>query len=147
WFVYATFGHAAADFDHPVAPADDERDNISNVTPHAQFMGNAVYEFLPAISRGTSVPSATPRMELTTVDVIPGGGPAFEASIHPQDDTLWYRLVAGGATPRYVRLRPRATLAAIVEGNETPLPEKLVKATTVEILNLRPAMSYNLPAA
>src|SRR5882762_7935346 len=45
WFVYATFGHAAADFDHPVAPADDERDNISNVTPHAQFAGNALYEY------------------------------------------------------------------------------------------------------
>src|SRR5262245_20330192 len=42
WFVYATFGHTAASLDRPVAPAEDERDNISNVTPHAQFAGNAL---------------------------------------------------------------------------------------------------------
>src|SRR5215510_10748035 len=28
WFVYATFGHTAGDFDNPVPPADDERDNV-----------------------------------------------------------------------------------------------------------------------
>src|SRR6516162_8833382 len=37
WFVYATFGHTAASLDNPVPPADDERDNVSNVTPHAEF--------------------------------------------------------------------------------------------------------------
>src|SRR4051812_41109760 len=36
WFVYATFGQPAASLDKPVPPAEDERDNISNVTPHAQ---------------------------------------------------------------------------------------------------------------
>ena len=35
WFVYATFGHSAASLDRPVPAAEDERDNISNVTPHA----------------------------------------------------------------------------------------------------------------
>ena len=30
-----SFGHAAADFDNPVSPAEDERDNVLNVTPHA----------------------------------------------------------------------------------------------------------------
>ena len=44
WFLYATFGHAATDFDNPVSPAEDERDNVLNVTPHAQFVGNALYE-------------------------------------------------------------------------------------------------------
>ena len=53
WFVYATFGHTAADFDNPVSPAEDERDNIANVTPHAEFTGSALYEFLPALSSGT----------------------------------------------------------------------------------------------
>ena len=37
WFVYASFGHAAADLDRPVSPAEDERDNVTNVTPHAEF--------------------------------------------------------------------------------------------------------------
>ena len=53
WFVYATFGHSASSLDRPVPPADDERDNVSNVTPHAEFVGNALYEYLPALSRGS----------------------------------------------------------------------------------------------
>ena len=72
WFVYATFGHSAASLDNPVAPAEDERDNILNVTPHAQFVGNALYEYLPALSRGTGEPQPTARLELTTVDLEPG---------------------------------------------------------------------------
>ena len=39
------FGHWAGSLDSPVTPAEDERDNIANVTPHAQFAGNAVYEY------------------------------------------------------------------------------------------------------
>src|SRR5262249_23556923 len=50
WFVYATFGHTAAELDHPISPLEDERDSIANVTPHAQFTGSALYEFLPSVS-------------------------------------------------------------------------------------------------
>src|SRR5262245_32748561 len=53
WFVYATFGHSAAGLDNPVAPAEDERDNVLNVAPHCEYAGNALYEYLPALSRGT----------------------------------------------------------------------------------------------
>ncbi len=60
WFVYATFGHSAASLDSPVAPAEDERDNISNVTPHAQYLGNALYEYLPGLSRGPPSSSSRP---------------------------------------------------------------------------------------
>jgi hypothetical protein len=156
WFVYATFGHSAESFDHPVPPAEDERDNVSNVTPHAEFTGNALYEFLPALSRGNGVPTPAPRVEMTTVDVAIGSARTFEAALAAaqstlQDETLWYRMVAGGPMPRYLRLRPRSTLAALVAGQpEQSLPEKihtLVTKTTIEILNLRPAMSYGLPAA
>jgi hypothetical protein len=153
WFVYATFGHSASDFDNPVSPAEDERDNVSNVTPHAQFVANALYEYLPALSRGTGVPQPVSRLEFTTVDLLPGAEKAFEAALgaeqaKPPGETLWYRMVAGGAVPRYVRLRPRPTLSAIVEErSERALPEKanaLVAKTTIEILNLRPAMSNGL---
>src|ERR1041385_357993 len=71
-FVYATFGHSAAELDDAVSPADDEKDNIANVTPHAHFVGSALCRYLPAFSRGDGAPSATPRLELTTVDVQPG---------------------------------------------------------------------------
>jgi hypothetical protein len=153
WFVYATFGHSAASLDNPVPPAEDERDNISNVTPHAQFVGNALYEYLPSLSRGTGEPQPTPRLELTTVDLVPGAATAFEAALGMaqstlQGETLWYRMVAGGGAPRYVRLRPRPSLSAILEGrSEQALPDvvnPLITKTTVEILILRPTMSYGL---
>jgi hypothetical protein len=97
WFVYATFGHSAASFDDPVPPAEVERDNIANVTPHAEFAGNALYECLPPLSRGTGAPTATPRLELTTVDVKAGAGEAFESAISAgrsalAAETLWYRV-------------------------------------------------------
>jgi hypothetical protein len=148
WFVYATFGHSAAALDNPVSPADDERDNIVNVTPHAHFVGSALYEYLPALSRGTGEPQPTARLELTTVDLAPGAESAFEEALggaQPQGETLWYRMAAGGDVPRYVRLRPRPSLSAMLAETEA-LPDGVVKVT-IEILNLRPALSYGLAPA
>ena len=156
WFVYATFGHSAASLDNPVPPAEDERDNVSNVTPHAEFTGNALYEYLPELSRGTGEPPPTPRLELTTVELVPWAARAFEAALGAdrsrlQGETLWYRMVAGGTTPRYVRLRPRPSLSALLDERSGPaLPDKaheMVAKTTIEILNLRPTMCYGLPPA
>ena len=159
WFVYATFAHSAASLDNPVPPAEDERDNISNVTPHAEFVGNALYEYVPGLSRGTGEPQPTARLELTTVDLVPGAAQAFEAALSAdqsrlQGETLWYRMVAGGTAPRYVRLRPRPSLSAILDGrSEQALPgdddkvNALIAKTTVEILNLRQTMSYGLSPA
>jgi hypothetical protein len=153
WFVYASFGHSAGSLDSPVSPAEDERDNILNVTPHAQFLGNALYEYLPGSSRGTGEPQPTARLELTTVDLVPGAAQAFEAALGAgqstlQGETLWYRMVAGGGAPRYVRLRPRPSLSAILEGRSgQALPDgihHLIARTTVEILTLRPTMSLGL---
>jgi hypothetical protein len=156
WFVYATFGHAAADFDSPVPPAEDERDNVVNVAPHAQFVGNVLYEFLPNLSRGNAEPQPTPRLELTTVELTPGAAAAFERALRArqsklQQETLWYRMVAGGAAPRYVRLRPQASYAALAAAAENQaLPDEvnsLVAKQTIEILTLRPTMSYRLGPA
>jgi hypothetical protein len=139
-----------------VPPAEDERDNILNVTPHAQFVGNALYEYLPWLSRGTGEPQPTARLELTTVDLNPGAGKAFEAAISAnqsglQGETIWYRMVVGGTAPRYLRLRPRPTLSAILgDRSEEALPDKVndsIAKTTVEILTLRPTMSYGLSPA
>jgi hypothetical protein len=153
WFVYATFGHSAASLDSAVAPAEDERDNVLNVAPHVEYMGNALYEYLPALSRGTGEPQPTARLEFTTVDVVPASAKAFEAALSagqaiPPGETLWYRMVAGGAAPRYVRLRPRPSLSAVLEGrSDQALPDtvnRFVVRTTVEILTLRPTMSLGL---
>ena len=155
WFVYATFGRSAASLDNPVSPAEDEQDSILNVIPHCEFTGAGLYEYLPTLSRGTGEPQPTARLEFTTVDLVPGAAKAFDAALSAsqstlQGETLWYRMVAGGAAPRYVRLRPRASLSAILDGrSEQALPDvadHLVAKTTVEILTLRPTMNFGLEA-
>jgi hypothetical protein len=156
WIIYATFGHTAAELSNPVSPAEDERDNAVNVLPHAQFLGNWIYEFLPALSRGHAVPTPMLRAEYTTVEVNLGADKVFEAALAAEQsklrgETLWFRLVVGGNTPRYVRLRPRASLAAILdERADRELPEtvnRLVSRITIETLNLRPDMLVNVTPA
>jgi hypothetical protein len=60
-------------------------------------------------------------------------------------------MVAGGTAPRYVRLRPRPSLSAILgDRSEQALPDAvndLIAKMTVEILTLRPTMSYGLSPA
>jgi hypothetical protein len=82
-----------------------------------------------------------------------GAGKAFEAALAADQlklhgETLWYRLVVGGNTPRYVRLRPRVSLANILdERADQALPDKvngLISKMTVETLNLRPNMLVNV---
>ena len=156
WFIYGTFGHSAASLDAPVAAAEDERDNVTNVVPHATFVGNAVYEFLPQASRGSGIPQPSARMELVTVELRPGTAARFEERLGKaqpglREGTLWFRLVAGGEVPRYLRLRSGASLSAILDNRDAPtLAEQsgdLLARTTVEILTLRPALSHGLPLA
>jgi hypothetical protein len=155
WFVYASFGHSAGSLDNPVPGAEDERDNVLNVAPHVDYWANGLYEFLPALSRGSGVPQPAARLELTTVDLNAGAAGAFEAALTArqpalQGEALWYRLVAGGSTPRYVRLRPRPNLSAILEGrSEQALPDAVndsIARIGIEILTLRPTMSLGLPS-
>jgi hypothetical protein len=60
-------------------------------------------------------------------------------------------MVVGGNPPRYVRLRPRASLAAILdERGDQALPDAvtgLMSKVTVETLNLRPNMLVNVTPA
>ena len=154
WFVYATFGHAAADFDHPVNPADDERDNAVNVSPYVTWGENGLYEFLPNLSRGSGEPSMTPRMEVTIVELRPDATAAFEAAVSKQTanvhrETLWYREVVGGArAPRYVRLRPMPGIeSALQASGEDALPAGVLSSVlrvSREIWSYRPTMSLGL---
>lgn len=154
--VYATFGHSAESLSNPIQPAEDERDNISNVTPHASYIGNGLYEFLPRLSRGDGTPTPTARAELTTVRLQPGAEERFESAIRAQQatlrgETLWFRMVAGGRGPLYLRLRARSNLADLLNSRrESELPqttEGLVTEQSVEILNFRPTLSYRVTPA
>jgi hypothetical protein len=153
WIIYASFGHTAAELSNPVSPGEDERDSSINVLPHVQFTGNAIYEFLPSLSRGNGVATPTLRAEYTTVELNYGAGKTFEAALAAEQsklrrETLWYRLVVGGSAPCYVRLRPRASLAAILEERaDQSLPETvngLISKMTIETLNLRSNMLVNV---
>ena len=153
WFAYATFGHSPASLDAPVSPAEDERDSLINVIPYCEFMGSGLYEFLPALSRGTGDPRPAAKLEFTTIELTPGTTEAFEKVIRAQQsalqgETLWYRMVAGGAIPRYVRLRPAPNYAAILDGKEDAAfseeTNHLILRTTKEIFTLRPTMSLGI---
>src|SRR5262249_39157968 len=141
-----------AELSSPVSPAEDWRGASVKLLPHVQFTGRALYEFLPGLSRGNGVPPPTPLAEYTTGGLNYRAGKAFEAALAAeqskvQRETLWYRLIEGGNAPRYVRLRPRASLASILdERGDQSLPDKangLVSKMTVETLNLRPNMLVN----
>jgi hypothetical protein len=151
--IYATFGHTAVELSNPVSPAEDWRDASITLLPHIQFTGGGIYEFLPALSRGNGVPTPTRLAEYTTVQLNYGAGKAFEAALAGeqsklQGETLWYRLIEGGNPPCYIRIRPRASLAIILEErSDQALPEKvdgLISRMTVEILNLRSDMLVNV---
>jgi hypothetical protein len=153
WIIYATFGRTAAELSNPVSPSEDWRDATINILPHVQFVGSGVYEFLPGLSRGNGVPTPTPQAEYTTVELTYGAGKAFEAALAGEQsklrsETLWYCLVQGGNVPRYVRLRPRASLAGILDEHaDQALPDEvsgLVSKMTVETMNLRPDMLVNV---
>jgi hypothetical protein len=153
WIVYASFGHTADELNNPVSPAEDERDTQINIIPHAQFIGNAIYEFLPQLSRGNGVPTPAMRAEYTTVELKPGADKAFEEALAAQQpklsgETLWFRLIVGGSTPTYVRLRPRHSLGEVLDDRvDQALPEKtdvLVTKVRIEILSLRPNMLVNV---
>jgi hypothetical protein len=83
----------------------------------------------------------------------PGNQQVFEAALAGeksklQGETLWYRLVVGGNTPRYVRLRPRSSLALILdERADQALPDKvigLISTIKTEALNLRSDFLVNV---
>jgi hypothetical protein len=153
WFVYATFGHSAASLDSAVTPAEDEKDNVINVAPYVEWVENGLYEYRPGLSRGTGEPQPTARLEFTMVDLVPGAERAFEAVLGSarsalETETLWYRMVAGGPKPRYVRLRPWSNLAALLAGSsDQALPDRvkpLITRTKVEIWTFRPTMSLGI---
>ena len=156
WFVYATFGHSAASLDSPVAPADDERDNVLNVVPHAEFVGNALYEYLPALSRGTGVPSADrPARADDRGPPHRGGqrlrGGAQRGPIHVgrtrRSGIGWSRVGPLRATCGCARVPawPRSSRDG-ANKRSRKRPSRLIAKATLEILTLRPTMSYGLAA-
>lgn len=153
-FMDGTFGHAAADFDHPVNPAGDAADNATNVTPHADFASHGVYRRLEAASRGAPLPDTSAYLVLVTYRVAPGRAAEFEKAIAaraaPADAAAhhsWYRLELGGIGPQYLLMRAAPSWEAAVMstgplGGDPPSPD-VVESVTTELLRYRPTHSYH----
>ena len=137
-----------------MTPAEDERDNVLNVAPHVEWVANALYEYLPGLSRGTGEPQPAARLEFTAVDLVPGAAKAFEAALGAaqsgsQGETLWYRMVAGGplrAMSGCVPARPGGGSRGQERAGPADAVNRLIAKTTVEIWTLRPTMSLGVRA-
>lgn len=155
-FMDGTFHHAAANFDHPVQPAEDGTDNVKNVEPYAKFESHGVYERLPQLSAGAPLPDTAPLLSMTTYFVDPSRVKEFEDMLAEQARATrpanarysWYRLGLGGDAPQYVLMRPAASFGAASQadnwfGKQLPGGRAgIILRMRSELLRFDPAMSY-----
>jgi hypothetical protein len=150
--VFASFNHSAGSLDSAVSPREDGADWRVSGAPHSEFTNLETYRYLAELSRGTGDPGSAPVLEFTTLEVQPAAASAFEAKLKAgqpslKQETLWYRLVIGGELPKYLRLRPRPRISAVVDGADDQV---LVQATamitrlTVELLVSDPALTIDV---
>jgi hypothetical protein len=93
-----------------------------------------------------------PLLEFTTVQVQPGTASAFEAKLRAgqpslKEETLWYRLVTGGELPKYLRLRPRPRMSAMLEGADDLVLSQangMITRATVELLVSDPGLTIDI---
>ena len=130
----------------------------SNVTPHVDFIGERALR-VPARALAWHRRAATDARGSSSRPwtSFPERERRFEAALgarpvrHCRARHSGIGWSSGGAAPRYVRLRPRPSLSAMLEArSEQALPDAVndsIAKTTVEILTLRPTMSYGLTPA
>jgi hypothetical protein len=155
-FMDGTFHHAAANFDHPVQPAEDRADNEKNVEPHAKFETHGIYVRLEQYSAGTPLPDASPFLAMTTYFVDPGRVKEFETLLaeHARANRQsgqrysWYRLSLGGEAPQYVLMRAVSSFGAAAQLNnsfDAQLPTGragIILRSRSELLAFAPKLSY-----
>jgi hypothetical protein len=153
--MFASFNHSAGSLDSAVSPGEDWANWRITGAPHSEFTNLESYRFLPELSRGTGNPGPAILLEFTTVDVEPLQASAFEAKLKAgqsslKEETLWYRLVTGGQVPRYLRLRPRPRLSAVVEGADNQLlaqASSMITRVRVELLVSDPSLTIDVAGA
>jgi hypothetical protein len=150
--VFASFNHSAGSLDSAVAPGEDWADWRHTGMPHADFTNLEAYRYLPELSRGSGDPGPATLLEFSTVEVQPAMASAFEAKLKVgqaslKEETLWYRLVTGGATPKYLRLRPRSSVSAVMDGADDPVLAQavaMITRVTVELLLSNPSLTIDV---
>jgi hypothetical protein len=153
WLVFATFNHSAGSLDSAVSPLEDAADDRLTVSPHSEYMAKEIWQFLPEVSRGTGDPGPAALLEFVTVDVEPGAASAFETELKTaqptlKEETSWYRLVTGGPVPRYLRLRIRSRLSAVIEAASDPATllgaKSMITKTSVDLLRSQPSLTIDV---
>jgi len=150
--VFASFNHSAGSLDSAVSPREDRADWRISGAPHSEFTNLEAYRYLAEVSHGTGDPGPAPLLEFTTVQVQPGAASAFEDKLKAgqpslKDETLWYRLVTGGEVPKYLRLRPRPRVSAVVNGADDQVLDQanaMITRVTVELLVSDPALTIDV---
>ena len=150
--VFASFNHSAGSLDSAVSPKEDWADWRISGVPHSDFTNLESYRYLPDLSRGTGDPGPATLLEFTTIEVQPAAASAFEAKLKAgqaalKEETLWYRLVAGGSLARYLRLRPRTRVSVVVEDADDPVLAQataMVAHLRVELLLSDPSLTIDV---
>jgi hypothetical protein len=153
--VFASFNHSAGSLDSVVSPLEDWANWRVTGAPHSEFTNLETYRYLPELSRGTGDPGPASLLEFTTVEVQLAGANAFEAKLKAgqaslKEETLWYRLVAGGQVPRYLRLRSRRGFPAVTEGADDQLlaqAKAMITRVSVELLLSQPNLTIDIRGA
>jgi hypothetical protein len=153
--VFASFNHSASSLDSAVSPGEDWANWRITGAPHSEFTNLESYRYLPELSRGTGDPGAAILLEFTTVEVQPAAASAFEAKLKAgqsslKEETLWYRLVTGGQVPRYLRLRTRTRLSAVLDGADDQVlaqANSIITRVRVELLVTEPSLTIDVSGA
>jgi len=125
---------------------------VLNVAPHVEYIGNAVYEYLPGLLRGTGEPQPTARSSSLTVDLVPRSRKGVRSALSAGAISPGVRHSGTGCgSVEPPALCPPPSAAQPVGGlegrNEQALPDgvsRFIARTTVEILTLRPTLSLGL---
>ena len=123
-FVFATCGHAWADFDAwdaKMGKADTADANV-NIAPFVQRATDGFYLYRADMSLAPPGQPPAPITAVTIYTLHPGAGPAFTAAIRRINEALskqpdwpktsgWLQLMNGGESPTFVLLNSRKSWA------------------------------------
>lgn len=143
-FMDGTFNHALADFDKSILPVEDAADNQKNVVPHADFISHTIYERLPHLSHGPSLPDTSPYLALYTFVVTPGNEQKFESSLKGLSPGRMsvFKLRIGGPMTQYLLMRAATSFSSGASLPEIKLPAAIVRDAKSELLRFQSTMSY-----
>ncbi|HEY7611508.1 MAG TPA: hypothetical protein VH764_00830 [Gemmatimonadales bacterium] len=145
-FVDGTFGHAWADFDRSVRPAEDGADNARHVEPFVIRTGAQAWAAVPGLGGGAVDPEAAPLVVRIEYRLRPGSEAGFVQSLRrlrstPTRVPAVFRLVSGGESPTYVLWIPASTWREVGASADVPGDQASATAIRRELWRFRPDLS------